>query len=382
MRIAFFTNNYLPNPYGVSMSIESFRKEFEKLGHTVYIFAPKAKGFVDENPNVFRYPSIDINYKISFPLAIPFSRRIDKILEKLEIDIIHSQHPNLLGSVARKWAKKKNIPLVFTWHTLYDQYMHFVPPFIPRKIATNWTIKNATKYANNANQIIVPTLSVKKIIEDWGVINPNITDIPTGVDENLLANSDGKKIRSKFSIKDNEILLNIVTRFTKEKNIEFLFRAVTEVMKKKSNVKFLVCGDGNLGEKLRAYAKEQGLSGRIIFAGFVPNDVKKDYYAAGDIFVFSSISETQGMILTEAHYMGLPIVAVNATGTRDIIRNGETGFLVEENEEKFSEAVIKLVEDADLRKKFGENAKRIAKENYTASICAQKMLAVYESLIK
>jgi 1,2-diacylglycerol 3-alpha-glucosyltransferase len=134
MRIAIFTNNYLPNPYGVAGSVESFRKVFEKLGHDVFIFAPRWKGYQDENPNVFRYPSIETNVKIKFSFAIPFSLKISKVLEKLDLDIIHSQHPNLMGSAAMHWAKKKNIPLVFTWHTLYDQYAHFAP-FIPKRIA-------------------------------------------------------------------------------------------------------------------------------------------------------------------------------------------------------------------------------------------------------
>jgi glycosyltransferase involved in cell wall biosynthesis len=363
--------------------MESFRKEFEKCGHTVYIFAPKFKGHIDENHNVFRFPALDLNFKnIRFPIAIPYSCRIDEILKKMEIDVIHSQHPNLLGCAAKKWAKKKNIPLIFTWHTLYDKYVHFVPPFIPKKIATNWTIKNAVKYANRADQIVVPTSSIKKIIQNWGVENQNITEIPTGIDEKLLENPNGKKIRLEFGIKDSEILLVVITRFTKEKNIEFLFRAIAEVMKRNSNVKFLAGGDGDLNEKLKTFVKDRGLADKVIFTGFIPNDIKKNYYAAGDIFVFSSISETQGMILTEAHYIGLPIVAVEATGARDIVQNNETGFLTREKEKEFSNAVIKLVENAELRKKFSENAKKISREKYTSKICAQKMLAVYEQAIK
>ncbi|HLN19044.1 MAG TPA: glycosyltransferase, partial [Patescibacteria group bacterium] len=146
MKIGIFTNNYLPNPYGVSTSIETFRRDFENLGHQVFIFAPRWPGYSDKNPNVFRYPSWDLEIKIRFPLAIPYSRKIDKILENLDLDIIHSQHPNLLGTAAAKWAKKKNIPLVFTWHTLYDQYTDFVP-VIPPKFSAWYMTKKAVKFA-------------------------------------------------------------------------------------------------------------------------------------------------------------------------------------------------------------------------------------------
>src|SRR4030042_3567799 len=212
MRIAIFTNNYLPNPCGVSGSVESFRKEFDRMGHEAYIFAPRWKRYEDENPRVFRYPSINIEIKkIKYPLPFPYSREISKILESLDLDVVHSQHPNLLGSAAARWARRKNIPLVFTWHTLYDQYAHFVP-FVPRRWAAWWAIRNARNYANRCDQIIVPTPSVGEIIKKWGVTNKNIAAIPTGVEENQFAVPECMSIRDKYGIKDNEILLFVMTR--------------------------------------------------------------------------------------------------------------------------------------------------------------------------
>lgn len=245
MKIAIFTNNYLPNPYGVAGSVESFRKEFEALGHRVFIFAPKWKGYVGENPNVFWFPSVDIKYKINFPLPIPYSGKINKILEGLDINIIHSQHPNLLGGAAMRWAKKKNIPIVFTWHTLYDQYAHFAP-LIPKKLAVWWMIRSAKNYANQCNTVIVPTPFVKEIIQGWGVTNENITAIPTGVEEPMFANPNRDSIRKKYGPKEDEIILLSIGRFTTEKNMEFLFEAASKVLKKNPNAKFLVGGEGYL----------------------------------------------------------------------------------------------------------------------------------------
>ncbi|MFA4818026.1 MAG: glycosyltransferase [Parcubacteria group bacterium] len=404
MRIGIFTNNYLPNPYGVTQSVESFRKQFEKLGpasnasparqpdgsygggrsdagrHEVFIFAPKWKGYADENPHVFRYPSISTNIKFKFPLAIPYSRKMDKIIEKLDLDIIHSQHPNLLGTAAAKWARKKKIPLVFTWHTLYDKYAHFVV-IIPEKLAAWWTIRNAKNYANQADYIIAPTQSVKEIIKNWGVTNKNIKAISSGVEEEIYQKADKRIIRNKFAVKDGEILLLLVSRLTSEKNIEFLFRAVIKVLKKNENAKFLVAGDGDLVPGLKLMARENNLEDRIFFAGIVDKAEIKNYYAAGDIFVYASKSETQGMIITEAMYLGLPIVAVNAPGICDLVEDNINGFLVSGQEEEFANAVNKLISDADLRKKFSEASAKIARENYTDKICAEKLLHVYEKAI-
>jgi len=381
MKIAIFTNNYLPNPYGVSGSVESFRKEFERGGHEVYIFAPRWKGYTDENKNVFRYPAITTNIKIKFPIAIPYSSKMNKILEKLDLDIIHSQHPNLLGSAAARWAKKKNIPLVFTWHTLYDQYAHFVP-FVPQKLAIWFSIRNARNYANQCDQIIVPTPSVGEIIKKWGVKNKNITAIPTGVEEEQFAAPDRESLRKKYDIKKDEILLFVMTRLTAEKNMEFLVDVALDILQKNSNTKLMICGDGNIKEKLIKKVSNAGLGDKTIFVGIVDDDEKKNYYAAGDIFVYASKSETQGMVLTEAMYSGLPIVAVRSTGVRDIVEDGRTGFLVSEDEVEFGYAAQKLIDGENLRKKLGEEAQRVAREKYTAKVCAEKMLEVYKKAIK
>ncbi|HUD08497.1 MAG TPA: glycosyltransferase, partial [Candidatus Saccharimonadales bacterium] len=258
MKIGIFTNNYLPNPYGVAGSVESFRKVFERLGHEVYIFAPRWKGYEDKNPHVFRYPAIKTNIKIKFPIAIPYSRKISGIIDKLDLDVIHSQHPNLLGSAAMRWARKKNIPLVFTWHTLYDQYAHFVP-LVPQKLAAWLAIRNARNFTNRCDAVIVPTPSVGEIIKKWGVRNENIVAIPTGVEEKQFESPDRESVRRKCGIEDNEILLFVMTRLTAEKNMEFLVDAVSEIIRKNNSAKFMICGDGNIKEKLVEKVEEAGL---------------------------------------------------------------------------------------------------------------------------
>jgi 1,2-diacylglycerol 3-alpha-glucosyltransferase len=381
MKIAIFTNNYLPNPYGVSTSIETFRMEFEKMGHTVYIFAPKFSGYTDENPRVFRYPSLDINIKFRFPLPIPYSRKMDKILDNLDIDIIHAQHPNLLGTAAKKWAEKKKVPLIFTWHTLYDQYTDFVP-FLPGKFSAGYMIKKAVGFANDADAVVVPTDSIIPILRNWGVAK-EMTPVATGVIEKEFQNPDRNLIRKKYDISDDEILLLLMTRLTAEKNVEFVFRSVTEILKERKNVKFLVSGDGYLLPGLKKYCEENGISDQVIFSGVVSRDEIKNYYAAADIFVHGSKSETQGMILTEAMYMGLPIVAVCATGVISLVQNNKNGFLTcVTGEKEFAYMVMKLILDKKLRQKAGQESARIARENFTSAVCAKKMIEVYEKEIE
>ena len=380
MNIAIFTNNYLPNPYGVTVSVETFRAELEKRGHTVYIFAPKWKGYKDKNPNVFRYPSIDIEFRFRFPLPLSYSWRMRKILKNLKIDIIHAEHPNLLGSAAKRWAKKRKVPLVFTWHTLYDHYTNFVP-FIPKKWAADYIIKCATKYANSADAVIAPTASIIPILRKWGV-KKEIIPIATGIKAEKFAGADRKIARKKYDIANDEIVLYLVSRLTGEKNIQFVFRALKNVLQENLKVKFLVTGEGYLLPKLKKYCAENKISASVIFTGFISPEEVKNYYAASDIFVYGSKSETQGIIPLEAMYMQLPIVAVKSTGISSLMLDKANGFLVRESEKDFAKAVLKLISDAELRKRFSEASGKIARENYTSEACTDKLLRVYENCLE
>ena len=380
MKIGIFTNNYLPNPYGVTGSIESFRLKFEALWHNVHIFAPSWAGYTDSNQNVYRFPSFDLPIRMRFPIAIPYSKKIDAIIKNLDLDIIHAQHPNLIGSVASRWAKKKKIPLVFTWHTRYDLYTDYVP-FLPSKFSAWYMVGKARKFANKADMVIVPTESMMPILEKWG-IRTKMVPIATCVDEKQLSNAEGQIVRKKYGVREDEALLLVVTRLAPEKNIEFLFLAVCLILKKNPRVKFLVVAGGYLQLKLEKIVEQENLGRQVIFAGHVSNEEKKNYYAAADIFVFSSLSETQGMVITEAMYMGLPIVAVKAPGPESLVVNDQNGLLVENDAEKFATAVERLVDNRDLRLQMGQVSKKIAQEKYTDKICAAKMLEVYNSLLK
>lgn len=382
MRIAIFTNNYLPNPFGVSVSIESFRRELERRGHTVYIFAPSFKGYADTSRHVFRYPSVEMHFRgVRFPIAIPYSRKMDKILEKMDIDIIHAQHPNLLGWQARRWAHKKHIPLVFTWHTLYDQYAHF-NPFLPIKISAWLAVRSAVKYANHAESVIIPTVSAKKIITSWGMHNKNTRVVPTGIDEEDFANVDAGIICKKIKLpKDRKVLL-LVSRLTAEKNVFFLAEAMALILAEHPDTVFVVAGQGKEKERMRALFKREGVLRRVIFSGVLGRKDIAGIFSLADIFVYASKSETQGLIIAEAMYAGLPVVALDATGVKDFVMNHVTGLLVKENKKEFSAAVASLLNNKELRMDFSSKAKQIARENFTATLCAEKIIGVYERLMR
>lgn len=379
MNIAIFTNNYLPNIYGVPMSIETFRLELEKRGHRVYVFAPKWKGYHDSNPRVFRYPSFEVDFRFRLPLSLGFSAKVDAVLERLDLDIIHAQHPNLLGAAALRWARKKKIPLIFTWHTLYDKYTNFVP-LIPEKVASKCVISQAVRYANRTDYVITPTESIVPILREWGV-TAKIVSISTGIKEEDFFSRERELIRKKYGIKDDELLLFSISRLTEEKNVSFLFRSVASALKKNPQLKFIMAGDGYLLSELEEFCWKNKISDRVFFPGLLPRNQVGDYFFAADLFVYASQSETQGIVILEAMQAGLPIVAVRATGISSLVRDQENGYLVESSEQALTEAILHLTQDKKKLQEFGVCSQKIVAENYTSSISAEKLLKVYAEAI-
>ncbi len=380
MRIAFFTNNYLPNPYGVSTSVDGFARGLRNMGHEVFIFAPHWKGdeaFADEY--IFRYPSVDVPTKVPFSLALPISPEVDRIIGKLDFDIIHAQHPNILGTQAKRWARKKKIPIVFTWHSFYDSYAHYVS-FIPEKIASKWVIDNAAHFANTVDHVIFPTKSVQSILGEV-VKHDRVSIVASGVDENLFANPDPVPIREKYDIPKEAHLLVSISRLSQEKNVLFLARVIARFLKSHPHVYFLFCGDGDLREELEELFLSKEVLHRVVFPGKLERSDVKHYLHASDVFVYASTSETQGTIITEAMYCGVPIVAVRSSGVRDIVEDGISGILVKEVVGDFTYALERIAFDQEFRDSLSVAARNRAREFFTVQVCAQKLVNVYKHVL-
>ncbi len=379
MNIALFTESYKPYISGVTISVETLAKDLRRLGHRVYIFAPHYKGHKEKDWGVFRYPSSPTAYP-GFRLAIPFSRKISKKISKLNLDIIHSHSPFQLGLLSRRFARKLKIPFVYTFHTLFDQYLHYLPilpKFLSKRILSNY-LRN---FCNSSDHIIAPSIKVKELLEKQK-IKSKIEVVPTGVDFELAKSFTGNGVRAKHKIAKDEIVLLYVGRLGKEKNLPFLFEAFKLAHKKHKNTHLLLVARGPYESGLKKLAKKLGLSKRIIFAGQVKYPLVFDYYAASDIFVFASTTETQGLVLAEAKTSGLPIIAVGAKGVFDMVIDGEHGFLVEHDVKIFADKISHLIHDEELRKKMAIKAEEHAREHLSSHAYAKKVEKIYKSLLK
>lgn len=372
MRIAMMTNNYKPVVGGVPISIERLAQGLRKKGHVVYIFAPYVKGCQEEE-FVIRYKAFQKKAGGYVPLMKPVDREMEEKFRNLSFDIIHVHHPVLIGQRAQYLGKKYHIPVVFTYHTRYEEYLHYWKPYrwlkerngkIEEKavdfIENQMVLSLIRRFTEKCSLVIAPTAQIEHILEQRGW-QADITVMPTGLPEETYRNSGRwQEIRRTYG-KGKTHLLCTVSRLSAEKNQGFLLKSLL-LLKEKIGTDFqmLIIGDGPEKQKLTETAEKLGLEEQVTFTGTVSNEEIPDFYQACDAFLFASKSETQGLVLLEAMAGGNPVIAVEATGVCDIVKNGENGYMTAEDEEVFAEKTAEVLNDNTLRQQLKEGAKETA----------------------
>ena len=382
MQIAFFTNLYYPWVSGVVRSISSFRNGLSELGHNVFIFAQESTGYKDEEPFIFRYPSLNFTWPTDFYAVIPISSFVDHLLPSLKLDIIHAHHPILLGRAAANKAAELDIPLVFTFHSQYNEYSQYLP-------LTQETIQDFIKeligsylvdYMKRCQHIIVPSVSMLDLLQNQFGLKDNVSVVPTGMDVKRFQDANGLLIRKKLDWKDDIVMLS-VGRLTPEKNWTLLLNACAKVIESYPKFRVAIIGEGFEQHKLEKYAANLGIAQRVEFLGEIDYEDIPAYYKAADFFGFASTAETQGLVTMEALAAGLPVVAIDAIGTRDNVENNRQGFLTSSDVNEIAGAIEKMVEKPALREEFSASALARAKD-FDVSVQTEKLLVAYEKAIK
>lgn len=376
MKIGIFSNCYLPLVNGVVGVVSLLRKGYLEAGHEVYIFAPSFDDYIDEEEGIFRYRSVDLTSKVKYPVAIPFSKRVSKVLNDLELDIIHSHHPFVLGPLACRVAKNKGIPAVYTFHTQYEQYSHYIP--FPSAIVNQISRKQITRYCQQVDAVTTPAESARQILLGYGVTKPlRVIPNPTMIAQP----GDGQAIRHKYQLGDSKLLIN-VGRIAAEKNLGLLLESFAGMLPQveADTLKLMIVGDGPALEDLKNQAQKLGIAGQVIFTGMVDPKEIPDYLNAADLFVMTSKSEVKPLSQLEALAAGLPIVAVAAPGANDTIISGTNGYLVDEDATSFGKAVLQLLSDSGLVKRFKTEAFKTA-AGYAYPRIAADHLTWYQEVI-
>lgn len=389
MNIAMFTNTYTPHVGGVARSVESFTREYRRKGHRTLVVAPEFPEASDQEKGLLRIPAIQNFNGSDFSLVLPVSGLLTDKMKAFQPDIIHSHHPYLLGVTALRIARYRDIPLVFTHHTRYEEYSHYVPGDSPAM--KRFIIEAATQYANLADLVIAPSESIRTLLREREVVSP-VEIVPTGVLLEKFSCGKGEEVRRKLKIPEDSYVVGHLGRLAPEKNIEFLARSVAEFIR---NAKapssetgcagscfFLVIGTGPEERRIRDIFREAGLDSRLHMLGTLQHPQLADALAAMDVFAFSSKSETQGMVLTEAMAVGLPVVALDAPGAREVVQDQDNGRLLPETAsvQEFAAALASLAgQPVSGQSQLRESARRTA-ETFSMDRTAEKMLGLYASL--
>jgi glycosyltransferase involved in cell wall biosynthesis len=378
MKIGIFTNNFRPFVGGVTRSIETFMREFENKGHDVHVFAPRFEGYKEDEKTVYRVPAIPRFNHTDFSLPLPFSLRVRSIFDKLDLDLVHVQHPFFLGEMGMHLGKNRGLPIVLTYHTQYEKYSHYAP--IDSDLVKRWIVNVCTSFCNLCDLVVAPSHDMRDILISREV-KTRIEVIPTGVDLSSYQSLNRQWLRKEFGIDEKKQILVHVGRLAKEKNLDFLFGSVANIMKKNKEILFFIAGEGDQKDRLRALAGRLGIQDQVIFHGKMTPEELVNAYAGGDLFIFCSKTETQGLVVLEAMAAGMPVVAVDAPGIRDIVAHGVSGFLTAEDTHEFSEKILILLQSAEKKDAFSKASLKIAEE-LSSSRMADRMLQEYSRLLQ
>ena len=377
MNILKMTNTYKPLVGGLEKSVSSFAKEFREMGHRVVIVAPEYPDMVPEE-DVIRVPAMQHFNGTDFSVQLPIQGTLTEALGDFVPNIVHSHHPFLIGDTALRIASKFNVPLVFTHHSLYEENVHYMPG--NEEALKRFVIELSTGYANLADHVFAPSESVMVLVKARGVLTP-IDVVPTGIYTEQFTRGSGKTFRKKNSIPVDAFVVGHVGRLAPEKNLEFLTRAVAQFLKKNLKAHFLIGGTGTSEESIKEIMAKEGVSDRLHLVGMLKGKDLVSAYHAMDVFVFASLSETQGLVVTEAMAAGIPVVAVDAPGAREVVKDQVNGrLLAQENIEDFVLALEWIKKQSVSRiKKIKKACKETAQE-FTMKKCALRAMNIYVAL--
>jgi glycosyltransferase involved in cell wall biosynthesis len=374
VRIAFFTEGYDPFINGVVHTIQTWRTELKARGHEVTVFAPRYPGYRDTDPGVVRLPSVKWS-RIHYPVRAPFAR--GGAIAAREFDLVHSHHPFTMARLAVRVARSRGLPLVYTFHTLLSEYAHYVP--LSRSVGRLWLRHAYLRHCAEADRITTPTGTVRDVLRGEGVATP-MHVVSAGVPAVTAAPGARERVRCELGVPTDVPLLLYTGRLVREKGLDFLLRSLAPLCRS-SDARLCLAGGGHCEIPLRRIADQLGIGERVLFPGWIPHARIADLYAAADLFVFPSTTDTMGVVLVEAMMQGLPCVAVDRYGPGEIVSDGETGLLVPSDERAFADAVNRLLCDPLLRTQMGEAGKAKSRE-YAPAAVTRRLLAVYEEALR
>ena len=400
MKIAMFTDSYYPRINGVTISVHSYASELTKLGHTVCIVCleyseeQQKRAFFDEKESdesspfkIVRVPSFSAGIFSKEDRLGRFNKwtLVKKTMKAFLPDVIHINSEWVIGYFGAMYALHYKVPLVFTFHTMWEDYLanyvSFLPNFSLRKIG-----RSLVKfYLKRADLIVAPTKRIAAVAHEYG-IQKDIEILPTGIPDSrdkysiIRQGTVTLQLLKKCPQLAGKRILLFVGRLVKEKNLLFLYDVLERVQEKIPKTALLFVGGGPFLEELREIASERNLSQSVAFIGYITSEDLIYFYKLADVFVFPSKTETQGIVTAEAMLAGLPVVAIGELGTIDVMQGDNGGYMVSDDAGDFSSKVLRLLTDKRLRKEKSRDAVSWG-QKWKISSLAPRLVSCYEKAV-
>lgn len=379
MNILMMTNTFAPHVGGVARSVEAFTAEYRRRGHRVMVVAPEFDSMPEDEVDVVRLPAIQRFNGSDFSVVLPVPKFLTSAIEAFRPDVVHSHHPFLVGATALRVAHVHRLPLVFTHHTMYEHYTHYVPG--DSAVLKRFVIDLSTNYANLCHQVFAPCESIAEILRRRGVTAP-LAVLPTGVELQGFKRGHGAGFRAAMGIPDEALVIGHLGRLAPEKNLEFLAECAAVFLKDEERAHFLVVGTGPSESAIRDIFDRAAIADRLHLAGVLQHPLLASAYHAMDVFAFASKTETQGMVLTEAMAAGVPVVALDAPGAREVVMDGGNGRLLARQDTAEFAGALRWVASRDRsdRRRLSARARRTARE-FSMEKTAETALAAYAAQV-
>jgi len=387
MKIGIFTDAYEPYISGVATSIKMLKTALENMNHEVYIVTANLfdNNFkYDKKNRIIYIPGIKTGI-YNAKLTNIYSIKAMNIIKKWNLDIIHSQTEFGVGIFSKIVSKKLNIPITHTYHTLYEDYVHYITHGHFDKFSKKIAIQITKTFCNNrCDELIVPTDKIKDLFQNKYNIKRSINVIPTGIDTSKFELNDSikkniNKLKKEYKIKSNDFIIGAVGRIAIEKSFDKLIYTMNKLIRLNNDIKLIIVGDGPELENLKLLIKKLHIENNIIFTGKVSYELMPAYYNLFDIMTSFSTTETQGLTIIEALAASTPVVCINDESFKEMIQTNYNGYLFNTTDE-FIEHVLNIKYDNDLYNKISMNAKNSI-HRYSKEVFASEILKVYYKAI-
>jgi 1,2-diacylglycerol 3-alpha-glucosyltransferase len=372
---------YFPRINGVSTSIQTFRRGLHAAGHETILIAPEYPGApADSEDGILRVPSRGVpRDPEDRAMKLGALRALRPQLARLEPDLVHIQTPFIAHYQGTALARALRIPVIESYHTYFEEYLHHYVPLLPRAVMRFVARRFTVSQCNVLDALVVPSRAMEQALLDYGVRCP-MHIVPTGMEMERFAGGDGQRFRAQLGIAPGQPVLVHVGRIAHEKNIEFLFRMFALVMRSKPGAVFVVAGEGPALISCKAYVRSLGLEAHVRFVGYLARERELlDCYRAGDLFVFSSKTETQGLVLLEAMALGVPVVSTAHMGTADIVNPQRGARVAPDDETGFANIVLQLLDDPQRRAAMSADARAYA-ATWSAGAMADRLAGLYSAV--